>query len=114
MVADRERSLEDIEEMKKDFQALKAEMEASKEIEADLEEDVEYMNQSIEVLLEELNQVKSESDLTIKKNIKIDALLTWVGQFLPEMAEEDDFDDEEFDDEELDDEEFEENEETKL
>ncbi len=106
MVADRERTLEDIEEMKKDFLELKSEMKSNPNLEDDLQEDVDYMGLSIDVLLEELDSVKSQKDLTPKKNIKIDALLTWVGQFLPDFAgmDDEDFDDEDFDDEDFDDE----------
>jgi len=111
MLADHERTLQDIEEMKKDFKELKAEMESSSDFEPELKEDVEYMSLSIDVLLEELDHIKTEKDLTPKRNIKIDALLTWVGQFLPDLVggadfeedDEDDFDDEdedEFEDEE--------------
>lgn len=111
MVMDRERTLSDVEEMKKDFLELKSEMLSNKDLDPELKEDVDYMALSIDVLLDELNQVKAQADLTPKKNIKIDALLTWVGQFLPNLAGDAEFDEDDFDDEDFDDEDFEEEEE---
>ena len=90
-----DRSFEDIKEMIKDFTELKQEINSKDFQEAELTEDLDYLNESLDVLLEELKSVKSEKDLTIKKNIIIDALLTWIVQFLPEVFE--DGDEEDFD-----------------
>lgn len=89
-------SWENFELFKTHFKSLKEDIAEAYKDEKECAEEAEFILLSLDNLLEELDSVKSKADLTKKKCLKIDALVSWISQNVSEGDEIDDIDDEDF------------------